>query len=182
MATRAAPRNRTHPGTVIAHRRGGGVAGAGVEHRARFRGGARGIALIELAVVLLPVAMVVFTSLDFGVRAKYNNRLRNAAREGAAVAEYFPGRVAGCPAGFEDIESRIRAQDPGLVTLPGFGFTVKTPSGTVIPAACDLDAQPVPPGGKVIVEVTATHGPASLFGDAFLDSTVVARVVVVVQG
>ncbi len=131
----------------------------------------------------LPLSMVVFSALDFGVRAGYHNRLRNAAREGAALAEFSPGRVSGCPAGIDDIEGRIRKQDPDLVELPNFGFRVTTHSGGVaLPMTCDLDAPPVAPGTKVAVEVFVDHDPSSPLSDAFLDPTVTARAVVVVQG
>ena len=69
--------------------------------RARKRAdGERGVALVEFALVLPFVAVVVFGVVDLGRAYTLQNRLRNAAREGARFAQFQPEQVqagASCP-------------------------------------------------------------------------------------
>lgn len=131
----------------------------------------------------LPLAMLLFTAVDFGMRAQYNNRLRSAAREGAIMAEYQAGLVAGCPAGIEDIEDRIIGHDPGMLDLENFGYRVVAyPSDVELPKVCDTTGSPLPPGSKVAVEVYADHPPASPLSTWILPREVTGRAVVVIQG
>jgi hypothetical protein len=136
-----------------------------------------------MAFVALPVAMVLFTAVDFGMRAEYHNRLRSAAREGAVMAEYTPGLVSGCPTGIEDIDDRILGHDPELLELTNYGFRVVAyPSGVELPRVCDTDGAPVAPGTKIAIEVFADHPAASPLSKWVLPTRVTARAVVVVQG
>lgn len=136
-----------------------------------------------MAFVGLPLAMVLLTAVDFGMRASYHNRLRSAAREGAILAEYQPGLVAGCPGGIEDIEDRVVGHEPELATRPGWGFRVVAyPSDVELPRMCDTDGAAVGPGSKVAVEVYAVHEASSPLTGLLMDDEVTARAVVMVQG
>jgi Flp pilus assembly protein TadG len=58
-----------------------------------------GVALVEFALILPFVAMVALGTIDLGRVYQLENRLKNAAREGAAYAQVAAGQVvsgAGC--------------------------------------------------------------------------------------
>lgn len=50
------------------------------------------MALVEFALLLPFLAILVFGTIDLGRAYQLNNRLKNAAREGAAYAQQFPLR------------------------------------------------------------------------------------------
>jgi Flp pilus assembly protein TadG len=50
----------------------------------------RGVALVEFALVLPFLAIIVFGTVDLGRSYRFTNRLRNAAREGAQLAQFNP--------------------------------------------------------------------------------------------
>ncbi|MCU1369754.1 MAG: TadE-like protein, partial [Ilumatobacteraceae bacterium] len=88
------------------------------------RGGERGVALVELALIMPVLAMIIFSTIDLGRTATYFNRLSNAAREGAAVAQFTPTAVnSGCN-GHRNIVDRVRGQDERLTSEPGYTVTV----------------------------------------------------------
>lgn len=156
-----------------------GIGGAASQGERREHGGA----LVEMAFIGLPLAMLLLMAVDVGLRASYHNRLRSAAREGAIMAEYQPGLVSGCPAGIEDIEDRVVGHDPELSARPDWRFRVVSyPSMAELPRLCDTDGGVVGPGSKVAVEVEAEHSAISPFTRALFGETVTARAVVMVQG
>jgi Flp pilus assembly pilin Flp len=126
----------------------------------------RGAALAEFALVLPLLAILVFGTIDAGRVFRLNTRLENAAREGAAgIAAFSPFRVdSGCR-GRANVVDRVKDEDSGLATEPGFAVKVyKRDSGTgaLVPnggiTGCDA-ASPgvtVAPGDRIVVQVEAS--------------------------
>ena len=138
----------------------------------RRRRDQRGVAIVELALVLPIVATLVFGSIDLGRMARYQNRLSNAAREAGAIVSVFPTSIdSGCR-GDRNATDRAAA-DSNANTLPGYSVTVSlkgaggalTPytgcSGTVTLANQASCGQPVCAGDHLVVTVKAD---ASLYG------------------
>ncbi len=61
--------------------------------RRAARRGQRGAAIVELALALPLLALLVMGVVDLGRAYRLKTRLANAAREGAAYAQYFPSQV-----------------------------------------------------------------------------------------
>ena len=122
-----------------------------VENRGRIRRDQRGVALVEFALLLPFVALLVFGTIDLGRGFSQQNRLKNAAREGASWAQLHPTRVRDCPAGStKSITDVINGEDAGLTNLT---VTVSTLSGTPI-NGCGTAASPAA-GTTVVVQVEA---------------------------
>ncbi len=120
----------------------------------------RGAVLVEFAILLPLLALVVFASIDLGRLAQNHNRMENAAREGAGIAELHPSSVnSGCQGG-RNIVDRTRAQNPGLAAQDGFTVTVarKRAGGTTFQpyTGCGTTSiGTISPGDRVKVTVTA---------------------------
>lgn len=141
-----------------------------------------GVAIVELALILFPLTMIVLGAIDLGVRASDSNRLRAAAREGAAVAQYTPHRVD-CGGDSNSIRARVLAHHPDLASDTNLQIRVTAANGsTLTGCAPPAGPNPAPPGTNVTIEVSTTQRPLSMLSRAFLDDRVVARIVVVVQG
>jgi Flp pilus assembly protein TadG len=116
----------------------------------------RGTALVEFALILPLLALLCLGVLDLGRAAQLQNRLSNASREGAAVAQFRPTAVD-CTAG--SIIGGVRAEDPDLATTEGFAVTVTHDDGTTAVAytGCGTTSPPrtIEPGDRVIVTAAA---------------------------
>ena len=153
---------------------------------ARLRGdGDAGVALVEFALILPFLAVLVFGVIDLGRAWQLQNRLSNAAREGAAAVQFFPKSVtAGCRAG-NNANDRARQEEPSLASAPGFAVSVvKVTSPTQTITGCDTSGVSIAPGDTVRVTVQANHDIITpLIGALTGDPIVVRRSVdVVVQG
>jgi hypothetical protein len=108
--------------------------------------------LVEFALLLPFLALIVIGTVDAGRGFTQQNRLKNAAREGAAYAQLKPVRV-NCPSGVAGIRQRVINEDPDLASLPGFNVTVRV-NGVNVTNHC---AEPVPApdqiAGGQLVEV-----------------------------
>jgi Flp pilus assembly protein TadG len=79
---------------------------------------------VELAIVAPVLATIIFTAVDFGRMGQYQNRLSNAAREGAAMVQVDPTAVnTGCR-GTRNAFDAAAAQNTELAAMPGFSVTV----------------------------------------------------------
>lgn len=134
------------------------------ERRCRRRGLApdRGVVLVELAIVVVPLVMVIFSAIDLGRMARFQNRVTNAAREGAAIAQYHPGWVgpgshSSCSTNRgRNVIDRATGQDPDLADQPGFDVTVQEVGGNPWPEGCTVRPPAgVAPGDRVEVQVGA---------------------------
>jgi Flp pilus assembly protein TadG len=67
----------------VSARRGRGDQGGAL-------GGDRGAAMVEFALILLPLAIIVFSTIDIGRAYFATNQLKNAARAAAAYAQSNP--------------------------------------------------------------------------------------------
>ncbi len=124
----------------------------------------RGAALAEFALVLPLLALIVFGTIDLGRVFRLNTRLANAAREGAGTGQFDPYRVdTGCR-GHANVVDRVKDEDAGLATLPGFVVRVfkrDSVTGSLVPpggiTGCDPAAPTVTivPGDRVVVQVEA---------------------------
>ena len=125
----------------------------------------RGVALVELALILPPLALVVMSAIDLGRMARFQNELTNAAREGAAIAQYHPGWVGPGTAGTcsinqgRNIVDRATFQNAKAAQKPDFKVTAREVGGTTWSAGCTNSMPPgVVPGDRVEVRVQARYG------------------------
>ncbi|MEY2420871.1 MAG: hypothetical protein QOI95_938 [Acidimicrobiaceae bacterium] len=154
--------------------------------RRRFQGD-DGALLVELALSAVVLILIVFGVIDLGRSYALQNRLANASREGAAIAQFKPGNVnTGCASG-SNIVDRASSEDSGLAAAPGFTVTVAkqvgasrvaftgcgTPTGTTVSA-----------GDTVVVTVTANFSVITPIIASMIGNTVVVSksTSVVVQG
>lgn len=135
----------------------------------------RGVALVELALVIVPLVMIVFTSIDLARYAKFQNRLSAAAREGAAIVQYYPGWIgpncATAGNGGRSVRDRVAAYDDDLPTTAGYSVTVRKYGTTAAFAPGCLNGFKVNtfptgsvnlvPGDKIEVVVKANFKPMS---------------------
>ena len=134
---------------------------AGARHGWRSH---RGVALVELALILPPLALVVMSAIDLGRMARFQNQLTNAAREGAAIAQYHPGWVGPGTASScstnegRNIIDRATMQNAKLAETTDFSVTVSEDGGMTWPTGC-TNAMPasVVPGDRVQVTVQARY-------------------------
>ena len=106
---------------------------------------------------MLPfIALIVFGTVDLSRGFTQQNRLKNASREGAALARVRPNELL-CPGG---IKARVESEDTGLASLNGWSVQVLRESGATVPNTPDCNAPlpiglKVPAGETVIVRVQA---------------------------
>ena len=82
----------------------------------------RGAAIVEFALVSPILAMVVFGVLDLSRVAQLKNHLSAAAREGAAVAQFWPTDVDHLCS--PSVVDAVSAADAKLAAQSGFGVTI----------------------------------------------------------
>ena len=129
--------------------------------RRRRKAGDRGVALIEFALVLPLLALITFGVLDLSRAYQLQNRLRNAAREGASFAQYFPEkRVAACGTGIGDsIEEKSTNEDEELGGVDGFdvrSFRIDSGGSETEYSTCQTQST-FSAGDRVRVEVSAKY-------------------------
>lgn len=83
--------------------------------------GERGVAVVELALVLPVLAVVVFGTIDLGRIFRLQSRLASAAREGGAVVQVHPRSIdSGCD-GTRNVIDRSPPKSRGSPPWPGIG-------------------------------------------------------------
>lgn len=147
----------------------------------------RGAVLVELAIVIVPLFLVVFTAIDFARMAKFQNRLTNAAREGAEVTQYFPGWVgptSACTGNPRNAIERATNQDEALRLNPGFEVNVSKVGGSAFLPGCRTTPSGVNPGDKLQVTVQARFATMAPFTKLLWGSEVLLKrsSIVVMQG
>lgn len=130
----------------------------------------RGAALVELALIVPVLAVIILSSIDLGRTASFHNKMSNAAREGAAVAQFTPRAVdSGCN-GDRNIVDRVRKQNESLASESGYTVTVAkkdASTGVLTPyTGCSTTTPSMSfgPGDRIVVTVQvdlALSGPAS---------------------
>lgn len=152
--------------------------------RAKGDGGAL---IVELAIVGVLLFLVVFGVIDLGRGYSLQNRLTNAAREGAAVAQFKPGNVnTGCSSG-NNVVDRATNEDSGLGSAPGFSVTVAKKSGSTLTpyTGCGTPSgATVSPGDSVVVTAKANFKVITPLIGALVGNTITVTrsTTVVVQG
>lgn len=150
--------------------------------------------MVELCIVFTLLTFLVIGAIDLGRLAGYHNRMENAAREGAAIAQMTPAAVnSGCQ-GDRNVVDRTARQNADLASRPGYTVTV---ARKVADPAADggfrYDAYTgcttpsvglIQPGERIRVTVTADVAPTGMLSAAFLGNTIhLSRSIeVVVQG
>jgi Flp pilus assembly protein TadG len=129
------------------------------------------VALVELALVMPILVVMIFSSIDLGRTASYLNRMSNAVREGASVAQLDPTAVdSGCN-GDRNILDRVRQQNESLATEAGYAVTVAKKDAstgaltTYTGCTSTTPSLTFAPGDRIVVRVTvdvAMSGPASV--------------------
>lgn len=102
---------------------------------------------MELAVITPMMVLLVMGVLDLARGYKMQMELSNAAREGAAYAQFFPNNVI-C-AHEDDITEHVQDERDGIVTTNSFTVKVFTEDA----------------GGNMTVEVTGCGGSTVQAGD-----------------
>ncbi|HVE94373.1 MAG TPA: TadE/TadG family type IV pilus assembly protein [Acidimicrobiales bacterium] len=143
-----------------------------------MRRNCRGTALIEFALVLPLLVILVFGTIDGARIFATWNRVKNAAHEGAAFAQFFPTQqsaVGTACAAPNNITDRAKAE--------GTDLTI-TVSPAVTPACQTMGpSAPVQPGGMVTVTATVPFSFITpLAGVLWGKPTVRASVKMTVQG
>ena len=108
----------------------------------------RGASLIEFVIILIPLLVLLFASIEFGVAGYNKAMLTNASREGARAGIRFDAALAGNRISNADIGQVVQAycQDH-LITFGG----AATPAVTVTKAGNNA-------GDSVTVSVTYNYG------------------------
>jgi len=117
----------------------------------------QGVALVEFALILPFLAILVFGTLDLARAWQLQNRLSNAAREGAASAQFSPSNVnAGCDDG-NNVRDRAGNEEASLSTEPGYSITVAKITGGVATAytGCGTTTPSMALAGGDTIRVTA---------------------------
>lgn len=154
--------------------------------RARARGD-EGALLVELGLAAVVLVLVVFGVVDLGRAYALQNRLSNASREGAAIAQFKPGNVnTGCASG-NNVVDRATNEDSGLATTPGFAVTVAKKSGSsqVAYTGCGTPSGvTIISGDTVVVTAQANFSVITPIIGRFVGNTIVVTrtTSVVVQG
>jgi Flp pilus assembly protein TadG len=141
--------------------------------RGRRCQGDDGALLVELALAAVVLIFVVFGVIDLGRAYALQNRMANASREGAAIAQFKPGNVnTGCASG-NNVVDRASNEDSGLSSSSGFSVTVAKKVGSTLTTftGCGTPVgATVSSGDTVVVTVTANFSPltpliASIIGN-----------------
>ncbi len=120
----------------------------------------RGIALLEFAVLLLPLCIVCLGTVDFARAYQLQIKLRNAAREGVAFGQYYPDNATTACAGTgssQTILERATLADSS-VTIPAANVTITDKNGNTVTCASTFS-----PGDTITVKVTGTFTPLTPF-------------------
>jgi Flp pilus assembly protein TadG len=140
------------------------------------------VALVEFALVLPFLAMIVFGTIDIGRVFTLQNRLKNAAQEGAAYAQLFPTQVTntGACADPANITYKALQEDAGATS----GFTASVTNTDTNAAITGCQATTVSPGTHVKVTVQANFAILTPFISNIIGSPVSVKGTseVVVQG
>lgn len=92
------------------------------------------MAIVELALVIVPLALLVFTAIDLGRMAQYQNRVTNSAREGVATLGVHPGWVSsGCNQD-RNVVDRSRNQNTDISSMASYTVKAYKGSGPFTPA------------------------------------------------
>ena len=84
----------------------------------RWRKSENGVALVEFALVLPFLAIILFGIVDMGRAYRFENRLRNAAREGAQLAQSNPEKLdSSCSADPFNITYKVLHEESGIASL-----------------------------------------------------------------
>ena len=145
--------------------------------------GDRGVALVELALLLPFLAIIVCGTVDFGRYYQAWNATKNAAREGALYAERYPmsqQRTAACP--FPDNITDKATQELDQNSSDATFSVVVTPAvpgGCVEPKGDGTD--PILPGDTITVTVSRhveliTPIMSAIIGDVDITAKVEATV------
>jgi Flp pilus assembly protein TadG len=115
-----------------------------------------GVAFVEFAILLPFLAVVAFGLVDLTRAYSLKNRLKNAAREGAAYVQTHPLKQADSgPSACNDPDN---ARWHALNELDAAGESAGDPTFTVIfspSTACNVATTQLEPGDKVTVTVEA---------------------------
>lgn len=132
---------------------------------------------------MLPcLAMVIFGAIDLGRVYRLQSQLKNASREGAAFAQFYPGQVATTGVCADPNNLRFAAlQEEAAV---GSKFTVTATNLATSQQISGCNTTTVSPGTRVQITVSSPFRVLTPLVSAWTGSTidVKARTTVVVQG
>ena len=139
---------------------------------------------MEFALLLPFLALLAFGTVDFGRVYTLQHRLANAAREGAAFAQYFPAQVAntGVCADPDNIRYHALSEDSGVTA--GFTVTVTNVTTGVALSNTSCATSGIAAGTRIRVTVSSTFIPLTVVAKRFVSSpmTIKRSAEVVVQG
>jgi len=155
---------------------------AGPSRRHFRHRGEDGVALIEFTLVLLPLVMIVFGSIDLGRAFMALTQLRNAAQSGASYARSFPTQVSNTGNCVDpnnvlfQVAQEQGANSSGSGALTALGYTVTVTDQTTSSTVTGCQTATVKSGDEVQVMVAKTFRPitwplSSLIGTVTLHGT-----------
>jgi Flp pilus assembly protein TadG len=147
----------------------------------------RGLALVEFALLLPFLAMLTLTTIDLGRAYTLQHKLANAAREGAAFAQYFPGRVTNTGSSLCTDPNNIRYHVNGENTsASAFTLTVTNMTSSAVVSGCTGEGltTSIAPGSRLRIQTQASFTPLTPFAKAFVGNTptLTRKTDVIVQG
>jgi Flp pilus assembly protein TadG len=157
------------------------------------RASARGIALLEFALVAPGLIYLVFGSIDLGRVYAFENRLKNMARAGAGWAQFNPGQfdtngADGCTNPYNLVYQALNEPNPPA-SLSGYTIVLTDGSTTYTASRSDTSqcatTVAFPTGDQVTVKVSGTFTFLTPLAGIFTGSqsiTVTGTHTVVVQG
>ena len=153
--------------------------------KARRLRGEKGVVLVEFALLMPFLAILVFATIDIGRVYTLQHRLANASREGAAYAQYFPGKVStagSCPDP-DNIRYHALSEDAGGAA--NFTVTVaKVVAGVPDAPVTGCALTGITPGTRLKVTVSSQFSALTPIANQFVHSPATIRrsTEVVVQG
>ena len=142
----------------------------------------RGAALVELALALPLLALLVLSVVDLGRAYRLKARLANAAREGAAYAQYFPSQVDSSATACADPANVVFVVRNEAGVPDSFAVAVTRASDGVAVTGCNRTT--VAPGTPIRVSASAPFDVLTPLVAAVVADTLTLRasVQMVVQG
>jgi Flp pilus assembly protein TadG len=130
----------------------------------------RGAAAVEFALLVGPLVMLIFGSIEFGLAVQAKTLLENSAREGVRMAS-----LVGASDGSVAVQEVKDTVSHSLSSVPGVVLDPNQIVVTCTPAPCVMGS--APPGSVASVQVTVQYtGVTGLLPTATLTSSSTMRI------
>jgi len=123
----------------------------------RRRGGDRGAAAVEFAIILFPLCLLLFGIIDWGDMTSVRQSVSQAASEGARAAAVTPGTDDQKKAAAKEaVDAALKAQGQTCtsscsVSIATCDPTTITPAPDCVTVKVDIDYDPLIPGFDLVL-------------------------------